>query len=74
MTRQRLTAVIEKEDGGYMSLCPELDIASQGTTVEEARANLSEAVSLFYESAAPSEITSRLHGEIFVTTFEVAIG
>jgi predicted RNase H-like HicB family nuclease len=36
----RLTAIIEREDEGFVSLCPELDIASQGSSIEEARANL----------------------------------
>ncbi len=55
MTRQ-FTAMIEREDGGYVALCPELDIASQGSTIEEARANLLEALELFLETASPEEI------------------
>jgi predicted RNase H-like HicB family nuclease len=66
MTRQ-LTAIIEREGDGYVSLCPELDIASQGNTVEEARANLREAIELFFESASPQEIVDRLPGEVYVT-------
>jgi predicted RNase H-like HicB family nuclease len=72
-TRQ-LTAIIEREDDAYVALCPELDIASQGESVEAARANLIEALELFFESAAPSEITRRLHTEVFVTRVEVAVG
>jgi predicted RNase H-like HicB family nuclease len=64
---QRLTAIIEREDDGYVALCPELDIASQGSSIEEARANLIEALTLFFETAAPSEITRRFHHEVFVT-------
>jgi len=56
---QQLTAVIEREDDGYVALCPELDIASQGHTVEAARRDLAEAVELFFESAAPSEVEAR---------------
>ncbi len=70
----QLTAIIEREGDGYVALCPELDIASQGDSVEEARANLQEAVELFFEAADPSEIKNRLHGEIFVTRLEVAVG
>jgi predicted RNase H-like HicB family nuclease len=70
----QLTAIIEREGDGYVSLCPELDIASQGDSVEEARANLQEAVELFFETADQSEIKNRLHGEIFVTRLEVAVG
>jgi len=51
-----LTAIIEREGDGYVSLCPEFDIASQGETIEEARNNLAEAVELFLETASPSEI------------------
>lgn len=70
----QFTAVIEKEGEGYVSLCPELDIASQGDTVEEATANLKEAIELFFEHASAKEITQRLHEEVFVTRLEVAIG
>jgi predicted RNase H-like HicB family nuclease len=70
----RLTAIIEREGSGYMSLCPELDIASQGDTVEQARENLREALDLFFECASPDEIKSRLKSELYVTQVEVAIG
>lgn len=73
MNRQ-LTAIIEREDNGYVSLCPELDIASQGDTIEEARTNLQEALELFFETASPSEIKTRLHAEVYVTHVEVAVG
>jgi predicted RNase H-like HicB family nuclease len=72
-TRQ-LTAIIEREGDGYVALCPELDIASQGETVESARRNLIEAVELFLETADPSEVQRRLHSEIFITRLEVAFG
>jgi len=71
---QKLTAIIEKENDGYVSLCPELDIASQGDTIEQARDNLKEALELFFEAASPEEIKQRLHGDVFVTQVEVAIG
>lgn len=45
--QKQLTAIIEREGDGYVSLCPELDIASQGDTIEEARVNLREALELF---------------------------
>ena len=73
MTR-RLTAIIEREDDGYVALCPELDVASQGDSVEEARQNLREAVELFFECASPEEITKRLAGEVYVTHVEVTVG
>ncbi|NMF62043.1 type II toxin-antitoxin system HicB family antitoxin [Brasilonema octagenarum UFV-E1] len=71
---KQLTAIIEREGDGYVSLCPELDIASQGRTIEEARDNLVEALELFFETAAPSEIQERLHTEVFVTRLEVSLG
>ena len=71
---QQLTAIIEREGEGYVGLCPELDIASQGDTIEAARTNLQEAVELFFETADPSEIERRRHFEIFVTRLEVEVG
>jgi len=68
---RHLTAIIEKEGNGYVALCPELDVASQGDTIEESRKNLLEAVELFFETASPEEVNQRLHGEIYVTQFEV---
>ena len=55
---KELTAIIEKEGEGYVALCPELDVASQGDTIEEARANLIEALELFYETASKEEKNS----------------
>lgn len=67
----RLTAVIEHEGDGYVALCPELDVASQGGSIEEARANLIEALELFFESADPGEISTRLKSEVYVTQVEI---
>lgn len=69
MNRQ-LTAIIEREDDSYVALCPELDIASQGDTVEDARKNLREALELFFECASPEEVQERLHEEVYVTHLE----
>ena len=69
-----LTAIIEKEGSGYVALCPELDIASQGESIAKARSNLQEAVELFFETADAGEVKKRLHDEIFVTRLEVAVG
>jgi predicted RNase H-like HicB family nuclease len=71
---QRLTAIIEREDDGFVALCPEFDIASEGASIEEARTNLIEALTLFFETASPSEVARRSHGEIFVTQVEVPVG
>jgi predicted RNase H-like HicB family nuclease len=74
MATSSYTAVVEKEGDLYVALCPELDVASQGATVEEATANLKEAVELFLEYADPDEIGRRLHTEVYVTRFEAAHG
>ena len=72
-TTRRLTAIIEREGDGYVALCPELDIASQGDSVSEARANLTEALELFFETASADEIQDRLCEEIYVTQVEIAV-
>jgi predicted RNase H-like HicB family nuclease len=71
---QRLTAIIERKHDGFVALCPEVDVASQGASIEEARVNLIEALTLFFETAAPSEVARRLHGEVFITQVEVPVG
>ena len=68
------TAIIEKEGNLYAALCPELDVASQGATVEEATSNLREAVELFLECADPQEIKRRLRTDVFVTRIEAKHG
>jgi predicted RNase H-like HicB family nuclease len=74
MATRSFTAILEREDDLYVALCPELDVASQGATVEEATANLREAVELFLETADPEEVAQRLRGEVYVTRFETAHG
>lgn len=71
---RRFTAMIYRENGGYVALCPELDVASQGDSVEEASANLREAVELFLETADPSEIVARTREELYVAALEVRAG
>lgn len=73
-TTRNFTAVIEKEDDGYVALCPELDIASQGDSVEEAKFNLQEAIELFFECASNEEVEFRLKGDIFITNMQVSVG
>jgi len=72
--KYQLTAVIAREDNGYVSLCPELDIASQGDTIEKARKNLIEAIQLFLKTASEQEIQGRFHEEVYITHLEVAVG
>ncbi len=68
------TAIIEREDDAYVALCPELDIASQGGSIEEALSNLREAVDLFFEAADPRELRERQRGHVFVTQFQATRG
>jgi predicted RNase H-like HicB family nuclease len=72
--KKHLTAIIQAEGTGFVSLCPELDIASQGESIEEARDNLREAVELFFECASKKEVNRRYGGDVFVTRLEVAVG
>ena len=71
MKLEKFTAILEKEGDMYVALCPELDVSSQGNTLEEAKANLIEAVELFLECANPEEIKQRLHTDLFITQIEV---
>ncbi|MBU0712849.1 type II toxin-antitoxin system HicB family antitoxin [bacterium] len=73
MNRQ-FTDIIEREGNGYVALCPEIDVASQGDTIDEARRNLHEALELFFETASTEEIKERLHDEVYITHMEVAVG
>ncbi|MHC4954028.1 MAG: type II toxin-antitoxin system HicB family antitoxin [Planctomycetota bacterium] len=70
-SKRQLTAIIEREGDGYVALCPELDIASQGDSVEDARSNLIEALTLFFEEADETEIDRRLKSDLFITRVEV---
>ncbi len=73
MAKRTFTAAIHREGDAYVALCPELDVASQGASVEEARANLREAIELFLETAGPQEVAERLHDEVYLTPLEVEI-
>jgi predicted RNase H-like HicB family nuclease len=71
---KRLTAIIQREGDGFVALCPELDVASQGDTIETARENLREALELFFECASAEELQQRMGGDVFVTQLEVFVG
>ena len=71
---RRLTAIVEREGDGYVALCPEIDVASQGDTVTQVCDSLAEAFALFFETASASEIDRRLHAEVYVTQVEIAVG
>jgi predicted RNase H-like HicB family nuclease len=71
---KRLTAIIQREGDGFVALCPELDVASQGYTIETARENLREALELFFECASEEEVQQRMGGDVFVTQLEISVG
>ncbi len=71
---RQFTAIIQQEGKWFVAVCPELDVASQGKTVEDARRNLTEAVELFIEEASAAEVRERLHKTTYVTQVEVAVG
>jgi len=59
----QIHALIERDGEFYSALCLELDVASQGETVEETKANLQEAIELYleevYESGLEEEFIPR---------------
>lgn len=67
------TALFTREGEGFVALCPEIDVASQGDSVEDAKKNLTEAVQLFFECASESEISQRLSSESFISSLEVQL-
>lgn len=73
MSRQ-VTAIVEREGNGYVALCSEVDVATQGHSIDVARDNLKEALELFFETASEEEIERRFRREVYVTRLEVAIG
>ena len=72
MKLPRLTAVIEKEGTWYVATCPELGVASQGRSFEEAEAMIEEAVKLLLEEADEVEISRRLNRGVKVKELELA--
>ena len=71
MKTKTLSAVLNSAGDGYFSLWPELDVASQDDTIQEALANLKEAVEGFFETASPEEVRMRLREPALFTHFEV---
>jgi len=67
--KYKFSATIHKEEDWYVSCCPELDVASQGKTVEEALVNLREAVELYLED---KDVSIPQKTTFLTTTFEVS--
>jgi len=65
-----LTAIITEEDGGFVALNPETDVASQGHSLDEALANLKEALELYFEEASESSKFELPH-TTFLTTVTI---
>ena len=61
-----LTAIIHNEEHWFVAECPEVGTASQGTTIEEALANLKEATEVYLE-----EFPNLSPSHPILTTFEV---
>jgi predicted RNase H-like HicB family nuclease len=57
--KQSYSIIVARESDGFVSICPELDIASQGESREEAKNNLNVAIALFLETASALEIRKR---------------
>jgi predicted RNase H-like HicB family nuclease len=70
----QVTAIVQRECDLWVAQCPEFDLASQGDCVEQARANLAEAVQLLLECAPADEIARRGHAEAHVTRVEIRAG
>ncbi len=69
------SVVVFPEAGSYTSWCPELDVASQGDSIEEAIASLKEAIELHVECLTPGELQEIRHrqGTKLVTTVEIPV-
>ncbi len=70
---KKFTAVITREEHWYVAHCVELGVVSQGKTIEEAQANLKEAVELYLESFGEEDLPAST-GEVMFYPFEVAVG
>jgi predicted RNase H-like HicB family nuclease len=69
----RGTIIIRQEEEWLVATCLENNIASQGKTMDEAIANLKEAIALYYEDGSKEELNSARNDQIYITTFEMAI-
>ena len=72
MKLPKLTAVIEREDDWFVATCPELGVASQGRSIEEAERMIKEAVDLLLQEADEKEINRRLNRGVKVTSLQPA--
>ncbi len=68
MATRTFTAVLHKEDDLYVAECPEVGTVSQGSSIEEALANLKEATELYLEEFPLPAVEKSL-----ITTFEAVV-
>lgn len=68
MKKQTYNAIITEDDRLYVALNPEFDIASQGSTVKEALANLQEALELYFEVSKEQNVSPH---KSFLKTFSL---
>jgi predicted RNase H-like HicB family nuclease len=69
MSQRTFTAILHREGDFYVAECPEVGTVSQGSSLDEAVANLKEATELFLEEFPLPDGERSL-----LTTFEVAVG
>ena len=70
---KKFTAVITKEEKWYVAHCVELGVVSQGKTIEQAQANLKEAVELYLESFGSEDVPESV-GEVVLYPLEITTG
>jgi predicted RNase H-like HicB family nuclease len=66
------TIIIKQEEEWFVATCLENDIASQGKTINEAVANLKEAIALYYEDEK-EDLSLIKKDQVYITTLEMAI-
>ena len=72
--KQILTAILTREGSGFVAMCPEVDVGShRGDAVEEAKANLKEAVELFLDLTLQQEVRQRMASESYISAMEVQV-
>ena len=70
----KLNIIIEEDEDGFYAYCPELQgCQSQGDTLEEVQANITEAVELYLETLSEDEKQQLLQKKVTTMTLEVSV-